>query len=112
MQHTDNYNMKLPDGTDSYSVEHMNGNTNIIDEEMKRLSDGLGNLAGTTVTGTLAIGETSLTLTDDAITTDSTLDFYTDVFGVGPKAVTVSNGSMTLTFKAQTELVTVKVVIK
>ena len=32
---------------------------------------------------------------------DSKFDFYTSIFGVNPTAVTVSNGSITLTFDAQ-----------
>ena len=53
------------------------------------------------LTGTLGAGTTSITLTDNAITTDSKFDFYTSIFGVNPTAVTVSNGSITLTFDAQ-----------
>ena len=53
------------------------------------------------LTGTLTAGATNITLTDSTITTDSTFDFYTSIYGVNPTAVTVSNGSITLTFDAQ-----------
>ena len=53
------------------------------------------------LTGTLKAGATTITLTDNAITTDSKFDFYASIFGVNPTAVTVSNGNITLTFDAQ-----------
>ena len=53
------------------------------------------------LTGTLAAGETTIAFTDDAITTDSTFDFYTSIYGVSPTNVAVANGSVTLEFDAQ-----------
>ncbi|MDE6687122.1 MAG: hypothetical protein K2K17_07390 [Lachnospiraceae bacterium] len=50
----------------------------------------------------LAAGKTSVTIKDNRITTNSVLSFYTSIYNVNPTAVTVSNGSVTLTFKAQT----------
>lgn len=50
----------------------------------------------------LAAGETSITISDNRITTDSVLSFYTSIYGVNPKTVSVSNGSVALTFEAQT----------
>lgn len=66
----------------------------------------------TVLTGTLTTGSTTLTLTDNAITTTAMYDFYTDVFGVNPTAVTVSTGSMTLTFEARQSDLNVKVVVR
>lgn len=66
-------------------------------------------ITGTVVTGTLEAGETSLTLSSAAITTTSTLDFYTDTYGINPTAVSVSTGSVTLTFEEQSADVGVKV---
>lgn len=63
----------------------------------------------TDVTGTLTAGQTSITLQDASIDTTSTLDFYTDTFGVNPTAVSVSTGSVTLTFEAQASNLGVKV---
>lgn len=59
--------------------------------------------------GTLTAGQTSITLSDSIITTDSTFDFYTDTFGANPTNVVATNGSITLTFEAQQSDVGVKV---
>lgn len=61
------------------------------------------------VTGTLLSGNTSLTLSNASITTSSTLDFFTDVYGVNPTNVVVSTGSVTLTFESQASDIGVKV---
>ena len=61
------------------------------------------------VSGTIAVGGTSITLSDAAITTSSTIDIYTDVFGVNPESVSVSTGSVTITFAAQETALGVKV---
>lgn len=63
----------------------------------------------TDVTGTLIAGQTSLTLSNVAITTNSTIDIYTDSYGVNPTAVSVTNGSVTLTFDEQSTDLIVKV---
>lgn len=63
----------------------------------------------TELTGILTTGSTTITLSDTSITTDSTIDFYTSIYGVNPVAVTVVNGSITLTFEAQAENMGVKV---
>lgn len=55
----------------------------------------------TDLAGTLTAGQTSITLSDVAITGSSTIDYYTDYFGVNPVGVSVSTGSVTLTFEAQ-----------
>ena len=53
------------------------------------------------LTETLEASETSLVFTNDAITTDSIFDIYTDVFGIAPTNAEVTTGSLTLTFTAQ-----------
>ncbi|MBQ1295502.1 MAG: hypothetical protein IIY21_15770 [Clostridiales bacterium] len=63
----------------------------------------------TEVTGTLLTGATSITLSDASITTTSTIDIYTDVFGIQPTNAVVATGSITLTFLAQASDITVKV---
>lgn len=65
---------------------------------MKELSDKVNY---TKVTGTLTIGETSITLSDTSITTDNKFDFYTSIYGVSPTSVTVASGSITIEFDAQ-----------
>lgn len=54
------------------------------------------------ITGTLTAGETTLTIESEGITENSILAFYTSVYGVNPTAVTVSAGSVALTFETQT----------
>lgn len=80
-----------------------------VDGTKYAVSGGGGGGSWTDVTGTLTAGQTSVILSDSAITTTSTLDFYTDVFGVNPTAVSVSNGSVTLTFEVQASNLGVKV---
>lgn len=61
------------------------------------------------LTGTLTAGSTSITLSDAAITPSSTIEIFTEVYGVSPTAVSVSNGSVTMTFEAQASNMGVKV---
>ena len=67
---------------------------------------------GTTLTSTLSAGSTSLVFSNSVITTSSTIDLYTDVYGMNPTDVSVEAGKMTLTFDAQTKDISVKAVIK
>lgn len=64
---------------------------------------------GTVLTAVLDTGETSLTFTDNAITDDSMIEIYTNVFDVNPTAITQSGNTLTLTFDAQAKTVNVKV---
>lgn len=68
-----------------------------------------GGASYTDVTGTLVAGNTSITLSDASILTTSTIDIYTDVFGVNPTSVVVATGSVTLTFPEQANNIGVKV---
>lgn len=61
------------------------------------------------ITGTLAAGETEITLTDSHIETDGIYDFYTSKYGVVPTAVEIAAGSITLTFDVQSENIIVMV---
>lgn len=61
------------------------------------------------ISGTLTAGSTSITLSDAAITSSSTIEIFTEVYGVSPTAVSVSNGSVTMTFEAQASNMGVKV---
>lgn len=63
----------------------------------------------TEITGTLTSGSTSLTLNNNIITTNSTIDVYTSKFGVNPTNMTVTNGRIVLTFPAQSTSINVKV---
>ena len=63
----------------------------------------------TDITGTLSAGQTSITLSDAAITENSTIDYYTNYFGINPVGVSVRTGSVTLTFEEQDIDISVKV---
>ena len=62
--------------------------------------------------GNLAAGSTTLILSDENITINSTIDIYTDVYGISPKNVTVEDGQITLEFKALDHELNVKVVVR
>ena len=66
----------------------------------------------TVVTGTLSAGSTSITLTNSAITNDSVIDIYTSVYGVNPTAISVSDGSIRLTFDAQSSAVNIRIEVR
>ena len=78
----------------------------------KNIVGAVNEVKGKEVTGTLQAGSTSITLQDAAITTTSTIDIYTDVFGISPESVSVATGEITITFEAQSSNLGVKVVIK
>ena len=78
----------------------------------KTIIGAINETHGIEVTGTLAAGTTSVTLSDASIDSDSSFDIYTSVYMVNPTAVSVSTGSITLTFEAQASDVGVKVVIR
>ena len=58
---------------------------------------------------TLTAGQTSLTISSNLLTTDSTIDIYTSIFGVNPSNIVLTAGSITLTFEAQQSDMNVKV---
>ena len=62
----------------------------------------------TELTGTLTTGSTSITFTNVAITTSSTIDVYTDG-NIDYNSITVTTGSVTITFDAQSTNMGVKV---
>lgn len=72
----------------------------------------LSTLFGIELYGTLAVGNTSVTISDARITTTSRVEYYTDVFGVNATNITVTSGQVVLTFEAQATAVEVMVVIK
>lgn len=66
-----------------------------------------------TVKGTLTAGQTSITLSDNRITTDSMIEVFTSIVGVDPVTTpTVTDGSITISFEAQAVDVVVGINIK
>lgn len=61
------------------------------------------------VTGTLTAGQTSITLTDAMFTntSKSCYKIFTSKWGVNPTAITPGNGTVTITFRAQSQNITV-----
>ena len=68
-----------------------------------------GDYGWTDLVGTLLAGETSLTIQNQQISMDSTIEIYTDTFGVNPINAEVTDGQIVLTFNAQQNNVGVKV---
>lgn len=64
--------------------------------------------AHTDITGTLTAGSTSITLSDNAITTSSTIEVFNEL-DIPYNSKTLSTGSVTLTFDAQQSDMAVKV---
>ena len=91
---TDTYDVTRAEGTISAEGDAFNA-TNMNDLEDRIES------AFEIITGTLTSGQTSITITDTSINTNSILSFFTSIYGVNPEAVSVTNGSVTLTFEAQ-----------
>lgn len=108
MRYTTNYNIKVLQGTDAPpDIEQLGDSFDTIDTVLKAKAD-----APTIVTGTLASGQTSLTLNNSAIKTTSVVDVYTDVYGVAPVSVTVTNGSAVLTFESRSSALNVRLEVK
>lgn len=60
-----------------------------------------GDYGWTDLTGTLTAGSTSLTIQHEIITTTTTIEIYTDTFGINPTNAVVTTGQIVLTFNAQ-----------
>lgn len=75
---------------------------------MDEVEQGGGGSSWTDVTGTLTAGSTSITLSNVAITTSSTIEVFNDL-DVPYNSKTLSTGSITLTFDAQQSNMSVKV---
>lgn len=58
---------------------------------------------------TLTAGQTTIVFNSDRIRTDSTFEFFADVFGINIEAVTVTNGTLTLVFSEQQNDINIKV---
>lgn len=96
--------------TDATHLVRTHQNTLIIEEILGITYGSSGSSANwKDVTGTLTAGQTNITLSSPHILTTSTLDFYTDKFGVSPTDAIVTNGSVALTFEAQSTDLAVKV---
>lgn len=85
----------ITEAGDAFNAANMND----LEDRIEAAIEG-GDL-WTDLTGTLAAGSTSLTISNPLITKSSTFDYYTEYFGINPVGESVTNGSITLTFEAQ-----------
>jgi hypothetical protein len=77
------------------------------------LEEEIASARGKELTATLTAGSTTLTFTDASITSDTIVDnVLTSVYGVIPEDMTISSGSLTMTFDTQAIDIGVKVVIR
>ena len=81
--------------------------------------EGLGYLAehvnlqdGKKIVKKLRTGETTLTITDSVITTDSIIDIYSDLYGAYATSVTQSNGLLSITFPVQDRDLNIIVIVR
>ena len=66
-------------------------------------------LPWTDIDQTLTAGQTTLTISNAAITSTSAIQIFTNAFGVEPTNMVLATGSVTLTFIAQQNDINVKV---
>lgn len=90
---------------DNWDASNLNG----MESRINSAFNTLAACGFVEVTGTLLAGSTTLVLSDASITSTSTLDVFTDVYGVSPTDMVASTGSVTLTFEAQESDLGVKV---
>ena len=95
---SDTYNSKVSSGAAANSV---GASQNALYNAYNTLNNKVSAISYVKVSGTLTAGQTSIKLTNSAITTDSKFDLYTSIYGVSPADVTVASGSSTLGFDAQ-----------
>ena len=90
---------------DNWDASNLNG----MESRINSAFNTLAACGFVEVTGTLLTGATTLVLSDASITSTSTLDVFTDVYGVSPTDMVATTGSVTLTFEAQESDLGVKV---
>lgn len=85
----------------------------LLNTASKSVSGAINELNGKVyeveISGTLFAGSTSIGFLDEAITTSSVIDIYTNKYGVSPDSVTVSTGRIDMTFPEQASDLGVKV---
>ena len=85
------------------------GSTDLIESgAVHSLKENLTNKIGKDLTAqTLAVGSTTLTFTDNSITTNSRIIPFSSKWGVSPTDITITTGQAVLTFNAQSEAISV-----
>ncbi len=82
-----------------------------FNQNAKETADLIESYVGEVVNlyATLTAGSTSITISNSAIKNNSTIDVYTDVFGINPTNIVVTDGQIVLSFNAQLSDIGVKV---
>lgn len=94
---------------DEDTAGHLQGEIEVLQGEMNTAKARLGK----ELTATLTAGQTTLTITDAGITSNSMIDnVLASVQGLSYENMVVGNGVLTMTFDKQTVDVSVKVVIR
>lgn len=87
-------------------------NFNSLNTTSKNVIGAVNELKGTELTSVLSAGSTTVTISNAAILTTSTIDIYVDKYGISPEDVTVTTGQIVLTFAEQASDLNIKVVIR
>lgn len=95
---------------DSFSVKASNGNIRMTGD-VYDYDDGYKKTPTVLTSTTISASTTSYTFSDASITTDSVIDIYDSIFGFSPTNMTVSNGSCTITFPAQSSTHKIKLFV-
>ena len=108
----------ISDGASTYALIIGNGTDSARSDALRvkwngDVMDGSGNKISPTIltSSTISASTTSYTFSNSAIKTTSVLDLYDSIFGFSPTNMTVSNGSCTVTFPAQSGSHTMKLFI-
>lgn len=94
--------------TDTVTLVAGSGITLTPNTSTKSITIGSNLPSFTRVTGTLTAGATSVTLTNNAIKTTSRYMVFTSVYGLTTVNVSISTGSATLTYEAQSSAVDIE----
>lgn len=97
---------------DHQKISYQTQFNTVVNSDGTTLDDKLKQIDGTTLIGTLMAGQTEIIFEDDAITTDKTYDYYTDVYGISALNIDVINGKITMEFPIKKTDIKIKVVIK
>lgn len=87
-------------------------NFNSLNTTSKNVIGAVNELKGTELTAVLSAGSTTVTISNAAILTTSTVDIYVDKYGISPEDATVTTGQIVLTFEEQASDLNIKVVIR
>lgn len=106
------YNMTTnSDGTVSFEdvTEYSQVGDSFGGADVNAITTVVNQVSFTEVFGVLTAGETEVVLSDASITEDSTVEPFASVYNVNPSNMVVADGSVTLTFDAMEEDLSVKV---